>query len=171
MNQSTIDEAIYNKYIAPTKLKKERYVGIEIEMPIVNLDKQPVDIEKVFDMSRNFQTEFSFDVCSEDDDHHANAMESPFTNDNLSFDCSYSNLELSMGKGKNIIIRSQEWELIHIITSMRTNLYQMRDTECYIIIFIRIKNIKMKEGYFMTIRNLVHIPALLRYRQIYFITN
>ncbi len=102
MNQSTIDEAIYNKYIAPTKLKKERYVGIEIEMPIVNLDKQPVDIEKVFDMSRNFQTEFSFDVCSEDDDHHANAMESPFTNDNLSFDCSYSNLELSMGKGKNI---------------------------------------------------------------------
>ena len=47
MNQEIIDEAIYNKYIAPTKQKKDRYIGIEIEMPIVNLDKKAVDIEKV----------------------------------------------------------------------------------------------------------------------------
>ena len=102
MNQEIIDEAIYNKYIAPTKQKKDRYIGIEIEMPIVNLDKKAVDIEKVLEMSNKFQNTFSFEVCSVDDNGQINSIESPVTGDNLSFDCSYSNLELSMGKGDEL---------------------------------------------------------------------
>lgn len=73
MNQEIIDEAIYNKYIAPTKQKKDRYIGIEIEMPIVNLDKKAVDIEKVLEMSNEFQNTFSFEVCSVDDNGQINS--------------------------------------------------------------------------------------------------
>lgn len=36
MEQTTIDSAIYEKYIAPTKSERRRFIGIEIEMPVVN---------------------------------------------------------------------------------------------------------------------------------------
>lgn len=52
MNENLIKEALYQKYIEPTKKKRESYIGIEIEMPILNLDKKPVDfaiIHKITD--------------------------------------------------------------------------------------------------------------------------
>lgn len=102
MKQEIIDKALYDKYIEPTKAKNKRYVGIEIEMPVVNLNKEPVKTEAVLDMSLEFQKKFSFDVCGEDDYGNVNSIVSPLTGDNLSFDCSYANLELSMGKGSDI---------------------------------------------------------------------
>ncbi|MBR3420251.1 MAG: hypothetical protein IKG82_16360 [Oscillospiraceae bacterium] len=42
MNQ-TLRTAIYDKYIAPTKQKRPDYIGVEIEMPVVNLADAPVD--------------------------------------------------------------------------------------------------------------------------------
>ena len=35
-----IRSALYDKYIKPTEKKKESYVGIEIELPIVKLKKE-----------------------------------------------------------------------------------------------------------------------------------
>ena len=32
-----IRQAIYDKYIAPTKKERPDYIGVEIEMPVVNL--------------------------------------------------------------------------------------------------------------------------------------
>lgn len=43
MIQSEIDNAIYEKYIKPTKADRERCAGIEIEMPVVNLSGKPVE--------------------------------------------------------------------------------------------------------------------------------
>ena len=43
MEREVIREQLYNKYIAPTKRKKKGYIGIEIEIPILNLQKKPVD--------------------------------------------------------------------------------------------------------------------------------
>ena len=40
---------------------------------IVNLDKKAVDIEKVLEMSNEFQNTFSFEVCSVDDNGQINS--------------------------------------------------------------------------------------------------
>lgn len=102
MEQTKINNAIFEKYIAPTKSKTKRFIGIEIEMPVVNLDKAPVDEEIVFKMSAAFCSHFGFSVIGRDADGNANSMQDDITGDNLSFDCCYSNLELSLGKGKNL---------------------------------------------------------------------
>ncbi len=102
MKQSTIDNAIYKKYIAPTEKKRKKLIGIEIEMPIVNLNKEAVDENVVFKMSAAFCKRFGFEVIGRDDDKNANSMQDSVTGDNLSFDCCYSNLELSMGKADNL---------------------------------------------------------------------
>ena len=40
--QSLIEERIYQQFIKPTNQKKD-FIGIEIEVPIINLNKQAVD--------------------------------------------------------------------------------------------------------------------------------
>ena len=54
MEQRVIDNAIYEKYIAPTKTKSKKFIGIEIEMPIVNLNKKPVEESVIFEKSKAF---------------------------------------------------------------------------------------------------------------------
>ena len=102
MEQSTIDRAIFEKYIAPTKTKSKKFIGIEIEMPIVNLNREPVNEEIVFKMSEAFCRHFGFKAVSRDSDGNVNSMLDDVTGDDLSFDCCYSNLELSLGKGENL---------------------------------------------------------------------
>lgn len=102
MIQKNIDEAIYEKYIAPTKAERSRCIGIEIEMPIVNLNKAPVEEAVIFEMSRAFRKEFGFNAVGFDANGNVNSMLDDVTGDDLSFDCSYSNLELSLGKGENL---------------------------------------------------------------------
>ncbi len=102
INQNIIDKAIYDKYITPTKSKAKRFIGIEIEMPVVNLNKEPVEEDVIFEMSKAFCAHFGFNVISHDSEGNANSMQDDVTGDNLSFDCCYSNLELSMGKGDNL---------------------------------------------------------------------
>lgn len=102
MIQKSIDEAIYDKYIAPTKADRSRCIGIEIEMPVVNLNKSPVEEAVVFEMSQGFRERFGFKAVGFDADGNINSMLDDMTGDDLSFDCSYSNLELSLGKGENL---------------------------------------------------------------------
>lgn len=111
MEQKIIDKAIYEKYIAPTKTKTKKFIGIEIEMPIVNLNKKPVDENVVFEMAREFCRHFGFKVIGRDADNNANSMMDELTGDDLSFDCCYSNLELSesglkqRGMGEEIFLK------------------------------------------------------------------
>ena len=39
MNEQMVKEQLYQRYIEPTKRQRENYIGIEIEIPIVNLKK------------------------------------------------------------------------------------------------------------------------------------
>ena len=55
MKQPAIDEAIYKKYIAPTRKKRGEYIGIEIEMPIINLAKKPVEEDLTHKMAEAFR--------------------------------------------------------------------------------------------------------------------
>lgn len=97
-----VKEALYEKYIAPTKRKREHYIGIEIEMPILNLNKQPVDFQVIHQLTADFMREFSFSVLGRDDEGQIYSAEHPETGDIFSYDCSYNNLELSMGKEKEL---------------------------------------------------------------------
>lgn len=102
MKQQTIDEAIYKKYIAPTQKKRGEYIGIEIEMPVINLSKKPVEEAVAHKTAEAFRRHFSFKVAARDSEGNPYNLINEKSGDSLSFDCSYSNLEFSMGKRRTI---------------------------------------------------------------------
>ncbi len=101
-SEEIIREKLFDKYIAPTKKKKQDFIGIEIEMPIVNLNREPVDFEIVHEVTDRFLKEFHFQVAGRDDEENINSAEDERIGDILSYDCSYNNLELSMGREKDL---------------------------------------------------------------------
>lgn len=102
MEHNKLNEALFEKYIAPTRKPRGKSVGIEIEMPIVSLDGAAVDEKTVISVADDFRAHFGFKEESRDDNGYVNSMSDTATGDNLSFDCSYSNLELSLGKGDDL---------------------------------------------------------------------
>ena len=102
MNDERLSEAIYNKYIAPTDKHRSSMVGIEIELPVVNMSGEAVDERLVIEAADKFREHFGFAAEGRDDNGNVNSMTDKKTGDNLSFDCSYSNLELSLGKGDDL---------------------------------------------------------------------
>jgi gamma-glutamylcysteine synthetase len=102
VNKELVHKKIYEKYIAPTKRKRSEFIGIEVELPIVNLDKKAVDFKLVHELTDRFMEHFDFAVSGRDDEGNINAAQNAKTGDILSFDCSYNNLELSMGKEKTL---------------------------------------------------------------------
>ena len=102
MKAEQLNETLYNKYIAPTEKPRSTSIGIEIEMPVVNLTGNAVDENIVIEAASAFREHFPFEVAGRDDNGCVNSMTEKQSGDNLSFDCSYSNLELSMGKGDDL---------------------------------------------------------------------
>ena len=100
--QDKLSEAIYRKYIEPTKRPRKHTIGIEIEMPVVDLSRKPADPDTSIEVSKSFMSRFGFEPAGKDSDGNINSMSDKATGDNLSFDCSYSNLELSMGVGSDL---------------------------------------------------------------------
>ena len=93
---------LYQRHIAPTINNKKDFIGIEIEIPILNLSKEAVDFARVFEITEAFVGEFSFQPVKHDDEGHICLAEHAATGDSLSFDCSYNNLELSLGRVSDI---------------------------------------------------------------------
>ena len=60
MNKEELKEALYNRYIVPTTKKKENYIGIEIEMPVVNLTGRATDFDVTRSVTKEFCEEFGF---------------------------------------------------------------------------------------------------------------
>lgn len=102
MNPDQLREALYEKYIAPTQKTRTHAIGIEIEMPVVNRSGAPVEESIMLQTADDFRAHFKFRAEGTDANGGVNSMTDPETGDNLSFDCSYSNLELSMGKGSDL---------------------------------------------------------------------
>ncbi|MCC8168332.1 MAG: glutamylcysteine synthetase [Clostridiales bacterium] len=109
MDREIIKEALYKKYIEPTKRKRDSFIGIEIEMPIVNLNKQAVDFENVHQITREFMEHFGFAPTGYDDEGNIYAATCSRTGDILSYDCSYNNLELSLGKEKDLNVLQERF--------------------------------------------------------------
>ena len=97
MTKEQILQELYKKYIAPTCKCREHLIGVEIELPIVNLNRAAVDFGVVHSLTADFCAHFGFSVTGVDDEGHTNAAQNPENRDILSYDCSYNNLELSFG--------------------------------------------------------------------------
>lgn len=108
--KDSIRKAIYDKYIAPTKPKRPDYIGIEIEMPIVDLSGRPVEEAIPFAVAAAFSERFGFTAEGHDADGNITSAKHAATGDVLSFDCSYSNLELSFGKAKALTEVKERFE-------------------------------------------------------------
>lgn len=102
MEQQQIRERLYEKYIEPTKHKRKDYIGIEIEIPIVNLHKEAVDYEIVHQVTDCFLHRFGFIPVGIDDEGNINSAQNKENDDIISYDCSYNNLEFSLGKGAEL---------------------------------------------------------------------
>ncbi len=110
MEKDIVKEILYKKYIEPTKKKREDFIGIEIEIPILNLNKQAVDFTVVHKLTEKFISHFNFVVTGTDDDGNVFSAQDMNNGDILSYDCSYNNLELSMGKEKELSILDERFK-------------------------------------------------------------
>lgn len=111
MDKDYIIEQLEKRYIEPTKKKRESYIGVEIEMPIVNLNKEAVDFSVVHSVADEFIAHFGFSPCGIDDEGFIYSAENNENGDILSFDCSYNNLELSFGKEKNLLAVDERFHI------------------------------------------------------------
>lgn len=137
MDPELVREQLYRRYIEPTRKKRENYVGIEIEMPIVNLAKEAVDFEVVHQITHRFMEHFRFQESHRDEEGNVCSVSENIHGDILSYDCSYNNLELSMGKEKELFalekrfssyysfLQNEFQKYHHTLTGMGVNPYRI----------------------------------------------
>ncbi|MGZ7049985.1 MAG: hypothetical protein ACXVHO_08260 [Methanobacterium sp.] len=110
MKREEIKKLIYQRYIEPTKLNRDVFAGIELELPIINLNKNAVDFNLIHELTVKFKKYFNFKIKARDENGTICALEDPTTNDIYSYDCSYNNLEISFGKEKNLYHVKERFE-------------------------------------------------------------
>lgn len=113
MESQLIRESLYKRYIEPTIGNHNNYIGVEIEMPIINLKKQPVDFDVVHLVTKDFINHFGFTATGLDDEGNIFSCQSEIFGDILSYDCSYNNLELSFGRENNICVIKERFTLYY----------------------------------------------------------
>lgn len=93
-------ERIYEKFFS--KLKNSEYVGVEIELPIINL-KKPFIIEKniIQDLFQIF-LELDFVINDIDNEKNVISIKNPNNGDTISLEYSYNTIELSLNKELSI---------------------------------------------------------------------
>lgn len=121
MDREKIYQAIYNKYIAPTKVVRKNYIGIEIEMPVVNLSGGSVSEDVVHEISSEFSEKFEFQPVGYDAQGYVTSYNNDISGDILSFDCSYSNLELSFGRAKTLFEVYDRFKTYYVFLNDRFN--------------------------------------------------
>ena len=62
--EKIIRNKLYKEFIEPTKQRKN-FIGIEIEVPIINLNKKPVDFDIVHKITDNFKKELPLEYAVE----------------------------------------------------------------------------------------------------------
>ena len=98
MTKEEILSRLYDRYIKPTENKTGSYIGVEIEMPIVNLEHRAVDFAIVHRLTSAFLKEFGFIPTGIDDQGNIYSALNRQNGDIFSYDCSYNNMEFSFGK-------------------------------------------------------------------------
>ncbi|MBR1741013.1 MAG: glutamylcysteine synthetase, partial [Lachnospiraceae bacterium] len=109
MTDDTLNEAIYERYIKPTKRKRTKSVGLEFEFPIVNITGKPVDFSVIHQLTDEFIKEHAITDVHYDDDGYVYWAGNAENGDSLSFDCSYNTLEFSFGIESDIGILKERF--------------------------------------------------------------
>lgn len=102
-DEERIKNELFQRFISPTINNDKEYIGVEIEIPIINLNKEAVDFNIVHKVTDIFKNHFdSFEVVGKDYDGNIFSLKNRVNNDVLCFDCSYNNIEFAMGKEEEL---------------------------------------------------------------------
>lgn len=155
-----IRNKLYDEFIKPTNQVKN-FIGIEIEIPIVNMNKKAVDFSVVHKVTDRFKSQFSdFDDDGIDYDGNVFALKNKLNDDIVCYDCSYNNIEFAMGKEKDLFSindRFSEYyaftkealeDYNHTLTGMGINPYRKFNnalpipSERYLMLYHHLKSFK-----------------------------
>ena len=160
ISNDQIRNKLYEEFIKPTNQKKN-FIGIEIEIPIINLNKEAVDFEVVHKITDKFQKQHS-DFRNEGVDYEGNifSLKNPQNDDIVCYDCSYNNIEFAMGKEMDLFTINdrfcdyysfikEEFEIYnHTLTGMGINPYRKYNrnvpipSERYLMLYHHLKSFK-----------------------------
>lgn len=93
---------IYDRFIAPLQKPRTNYIGIEIEMPVVHLGGEKTDKSVTIAAVKKATSHFGFTPRKFDDDGNCHEAVCGDTGDIFSFDCSYHNFEISLGRVRTL---------------------------------------------------------------------
>jgi gamma-glutamylcysteine synthetase len=105
-----LESLLYEHFIEPTRHVEQSYAGVEIELPLVNLRRAPVDFSVVHALNAAFSAHFGFEVTDRDDDGEATQLTCPALGDVLTYDCSYNNLEISFARAGDLLALRRRFE-------------------------------------------------------------
>ena len=160
ISNDQIRNKLYEEFIKPTNQKKN-FIGIEIEIPIINLSKEAVDFDVVHKITDEFQKQYS-DFCNDGVDYDGNifALKNPQNDDIVCYDCSYNNIEFAMGKEKDLFtindrfcdyysfVKEEFEKYNHTLTGMGINPYRKYNrnvpipSERYLMLYHHLKSFK-----------------------------
>ena len=155
MTRDQLRALLYEKYIAPTKRKRSHYIGAEIEIPTVNLQGGATDHRLTQRVFVQIMHQFGFKAQSYDRYGVCYSATNPDTGDNISFDCSYNNLEFSFGREDSIRALAERFKGYisflntkmerehHLVTGMGVNPNHHANRKDY----LTVPRYQMLEGY------------------------
>ena len=158
ITREMIRETLHDEFIRPT-YERKNFIGIEIEIPIVNLDKDPVNFDVVHEVTARFSRQFG-DFKSNGIDYDGNvfSLKNGNNDDIVCYDCSYNNIEFAMGREKELFSindRFSEYyaftkeafeEYNHTLTGMGINPYRKYNesvpipSERYLMLYHHLKS-------------------------------
>ncbi|WP_405290676.1 hypothetical protein [Methanobrevibacter sp.] len=158
IDEEMIRDKLYEEFIKPTNQKKN-FIGVEIEIPIINLDKKAVDFDVVHKITDKFQKQYpDFQDNGIDYDGNVFAIKNPKTDDIVCYDCSYNNIEFAMGREKDLFsindrfgeyysfVKESFEEYNHTLTGMGINPYRKYNeydpipSERYLMLYHHLKS-------------------------------
>lgn len=98
----TAKELIFERFISPLQKPRANYIGIEIEMPVVNLTGEKTDKAVSIAAVHKAIERFGFTPQKFDDDGICHEAVYADTGDIFSFDCSYNNFEIALGRVRTL---------------------------------------------------------------------
>ncbi len=158
ISHDLVRNKLYDEFIKPTNQVKN-YIGIEIEIPIINLNKNAVDFDVVHKITSKFQKQYGeFKEDGIDYEGNVFALKNPGTDDIVCYDCSYNNIEFAMGKEKELFSINERFcdyysfvkesfeEYNHTLTGMGINPYRTYNinepipSERYLMLYHHLKS-------------------------------
>ena len=160
INVEQVRNELYYEFIKPTEQKKN-FIGIEIEIPIINLDKTAVDFNVVHKVTEKFQNQYvDFKKDGIDYDGNVFSLKNNNNDDIFCYDCSYNNIEFAMGREKDLFSIYDRFcdyysftkecfeEFNHTLTGMGINPYRRYNknqpipSERYLMLYHHLKSFK-----------------------------